>query len=288
MQPKVIFSLNTHPITNNRWYMGNRLNDTIYMAGLSILYACKWYSAVEVYVDKIAYDFLKYLPCKIILTKFDNNPKLWMKSKIDIIKLQNEPFIHIDNDVFLKQKIDLSFDTILVERNDVAYQNYDSLVVFFSKYSKELKYWLQKPNLIPSCGVLGFAEKKLQNNFVEAFNQFERVFNKYQKEYNSYLKKCGEIGEYLEPCLVLEQYNLGCMLEKENIKYKLLLEGGTEAEQSKNATRLGYSHLHGSAKYDPKVVKRIHYLFETTFPEHYIQISKKIKLGYNQIQEQLG
>lgn len=278
MKPtKIIFSLNTYPITNNRWNMGNKLINTIYMTGLSIQYATKWYAEVELYIDNVGFAFFKDFPCKVIKMDFENDAELWMKSKIEVIQKQTSPFIHVDNDVFFKKNIDLSFNSVIVERIDHAYYNYSSLVRFFNNYANELDYWNPDLKLIPCCGVIGFAKMDLKNAFVTAFYSFEKTFKKYHIAYDSYLKEMGGPGNYQEPCLVLEQFNLGCLLNDKSIIPEKIIEGNNEIEQSQFANKIGYTHLYGSSKYDPKTIKRIHFLFETEFPNQYKELSKKVK-----------
>lgn len=275
-QPKLIFSFNTFPITNSSFNLKHRLKDIMYMMSLSILYCCKWFDNVEVYVDDFAYNFLKELPCKVSLMTFKEAPKIWMRSKIEVIEKQNEPFIHIDNDVFIKEKIDLSFDNLLFERRDVAKYNYNVLISFFENYASELNYWKSDIDLIPSCGLLGFANMDLKDKFIKSFYNFEMIFNKYQNEYQEFISRMHKIGEYSEICLLMEQYNLGCLIDSEKIVPKFVLEGKSEAEQSKFANKIGFTHLYGTSKYSKKIIKRIHFLFETNFPEYYKLLSKKI------------
>ena len=40
-----------------------------------------------------------------------------MKSKIDVIEKQTKPFVHLDNDVFIKKKINFDFELIIVNDN---------------------------------------------------------------------------------------------------------------------------------------------------------------------------
>lgn len=279
MSPKIVFSLNTYPIANNRWNMGNKLYDTIYMTALSVLYCCKWYENVEVYVDNLGYEFLEHLPCKVTLTVFEDDSLLWMKSKIKILEKETKPFIHVDNDVFFKKKIDLSFESVILEREDVALYNYKTLIDYFNKYSNELYYWNKETKMVPSCGLIGFANMKLKDNFVLAFYAFEALFVKYRANYDNYMKEEWEKGNHPELCLVMEQYNLGCMLQAKNVVPRLLLKGNSESEQSKQANALGYTHLHGTSKYESKTKKKIHYLFETEFSIQYRLLVKKITLS---------
>ena len=60
-QHRMIYSLDVLPIINNRWEMGDKLKETIYMTALSVLYSHMWYDEIELYVDEIGFKFLYML-----------------------------------------------------------------------------------------------------------------------------------------------------------------------------------------------------------------------------------
>ncbi|WP_200978589.1 DUF6734 family protein [Echinicola sp. 20G] len=265
--PRIIFSLDVHPLINNRWYMGNRLKETIYMTALSVLYAHMWYRDIELYVDDLAYQFLYMLPCRV--TRLDVKPDkdIWMKSKIECIEQQTEPFVHLDTDVFIKRKIDFDFDKVLLERQEGGYRiHYKRQVDFFNHYTQDIKHWHPDLGHTFSCGVLGFNDLSLKNKFIEAFYQLERIYN-LQKEDFAKLKKSGQ-----EPCILIEQYNLACLLNHYGIKPDILLKGRNIKEHGKYAEQMGYSHLFGIKKYRENIVKEIEYRLFKIFPYWYAQV----------------
>lgn len=275
-QPKLIFSFNSYPVTQNRWHMGNKFYETIYMTSLSVLYACKWYSDVTLYVDEFAEPFFKDLPCKINIMEFEKNAEIWMKSKIKVIEKQTESFIHVDNDVFFKSKIDFIFSKTIVERSDPAKYNYNILLSFFEQYATELPFWSSDLKLIPSCGIVGFSDMNLKNTFVSTFKTYEKTFNKYRESYKLFMDDFWRAGNYPEVCLLLEQYSLGCILKHKKIEAKLLFSGESEADQLLNAKKHNYVHLYGSSKYNAKTKKRIHYILENEFANYYKNLTNRV------------
>ncbi len=259
--------------------MGNKLKDTIYMTAASILYSCQWYEEVELYVDDIGYAYLETLPCKVTLVDFDQNSELWMKPKLSVIENQNTPFIHIDNDVFLKKSIAMEFDKVLVERKDIAYHNYKDLITFFDQYCNGMMFWNPKLRYAWSCGVIGFKDLELRDDFVNGYKVLEDVFEKNKNDYECFKNSCNGKGWYLEPGLLLEQYNLTSLLSKKDIIPAVLIPGESHQKQSSYANEIGYTHLFGASKYHPKNINKIEELLNEKFNAHYKIIKEKVNLN---------
>ena len=275
-EPRIIYSLDAFPLINNRWQMGNRLKETIYMTALSVLYSHLWYKDIELYADETAYKFLYMLPCRVTKVVNEKNQELWMKSKIHAIEKQTKPFVHLDTDVFIKNKINFNFDAVILERKECGYEmHYKKQVDFFNQFTQNLSYWHPDLRRSYSCGILGFNDLILRNKFVNAYYDLEEIFMTHREEFEP-LKQQG-----FEPCIVIEQYNLASLLDYNNIKPTLLLQGRNIIEQSKYANEMGYSHLFGIKKYKKDITQEIEYRLFKIFPYWYAQI--KIELEKHQI-----
>lgn len=79
---------------------------------LSWMFSCyqlrKFYNQVELYTDEFGYDVLirqlnlPYTKVHVILDDLNELPgELWAMAKIKVYSLQNEPFLHVDGDVFI-------------------------------------------------------------------------------------------------------------------------------------------------------------------------------------------
>ncbi|WP_369615002.1 DUF6734 family protein [Flavobacterium sp. CFS9] len=275
-EPRIIYSLNAFPLINNRWQMGNKLKETVYMTALSILYSHLWYKDIELYADETAYNFLYMLPCRITKMDKEHNKELWMKSKIHAIEKQTKPFVHLDTDVFIKKKINFNFDSIILERRECGYEaHYKKQIDFFNQYTQDLPYWHPDLGLSYSCGILGFNDLTLRDKFIKAYYDLEKIYTTNRKEFEP-LKQQG-----FEPCIVIEQYNLASVLDYNNITPTLLLKGKNITEQSKHANEISYSHLFGIKKYKKDITEEIEYRLFKIFPYWYAQI--KIELEKHQI-----
>ncbi len=254
--------------------MGNKFEDTIYMTATSVLHSCLWYDTIKLYVDPIAYQYLSGLPCEVIKVDFDIDQELWMESKLYAIKNEHEPFVHMDTDVFIKKPIEFIFDKVIVERKDAAYYYYKNLITFFDQYCKDISFWNPEIPYAWSCGIIGFKDLRLKNEFVQCYTILKNVLREHRQAYESFKK--GERG-YLEVALLLEQYNLTSLLSYLRVQPNVLIPGDSKKEQSVYANQIGYTHLLGASKYHPKNVNKMKELLKTKFLSHYNKIKNKFE-----------
>jgi len=120
---------------------------------------------VELYTDKVGYDFLieklqlPYSKVHIVLDDLNEyNKNLWALSKIYTYSLQNEPFLHVDGDVFIWEK----FSDELISGNLIA-QNLESATDYYEKIMTELE---EELNYFPKEILLDRKEDKL----IKAYN----------------------------------------------------------------------------------------------------------------------
>lgn len=270
--PKIIFSLNAAPLMNNRWKQGNRLEETLYMTALSVLYAHVWYREVELLVDRTAYPYLYMLPCKVRIIDLPEQHDLWMKAKIKAIAKQDRPFVHLDTDVFITKPIDFEFSSCILERKEASYlRHYKQQLKFFNPLVEDLTHWHNDLGYSFNCGVLGFADMDLKAEFIDAYYRLEQAYLLHKDDYAKY-KQLG-----YEPCIVLEQYNLACLLNSKGIKPKLLLPMDSVKQQATRAKEIGYNHLFGVTKYKQGVVEEIKYQLYKIFPYWYAQVKIAIE-----------
>ncbi len=267
-EPRIIYSLDAFPVSNNRWNQGNKFKETIYSTALSILYSHLWYQDIELYADDTAYKFLYMLPCRVTKINSNKDKVIWMKSKIDVMEKQTKPFVHLDNDVFIKKKINFDFDKVIVEQNDYElYGMYQYRVDFFNKYTQNLDHWKPDLGYAFNCGVLGFRDLELRDQFLKVFYELEEIFI---KNHNPKIAK-------IEPCIVLEQYNLASLLAHHNIKPTLLLWKKTLFENFQLADKMGYSHIVGQKKYRNDIVQEIENRLFKIFPYWYKEVKNALE-----------
>jgi hypothetical protein len=268
---KIVWSLDSLPLTNNRWNQGNRFRETMIMYALSVLYAHLWYDDLELYCDEAAYEVLKVLPIKVTKIDFETNDTLWMDAKLKVLELQKRPFIHIDGDVFLQKPIEDFHNLnspVIVERVEAGEQftpHYKEQIDFFTDYYDEvLRHWNRDLGYSLNCGILGFSDLSLKNDYIREYKIAKGTFKDIQSEYQT-LKDKG-----YEPCVVLEQFNLACLLSYRGIEPKTILKEYSLKQNEIFANRLGYCHLYGHSKYQQKA--QIEKRLEIAFPYWYNKI----------------
>lgn len=92
---------------------------------LSCLQLREFYDEVELYTDDLGYKLLveqfelPYTRVHLTLNDFQYPSYLWSAPKLKTYSLQEEPFLHVDGDVFLYKAISEDF----VSNNDIVFQN---------------------------------------------------------------------------------------------------------------------------------------------------------------------
>jgi len=261
-KPKIILSLNTKPLISGRWGQGNKLEQTLKMTALSLLYAHLWYDDVELYTDELGYNIFRDFPVKITLLKKERIDELWMYSKIEAMEQQTTPFIHIDTDVFLRKYVDFGDYDVIVERREVKefYSHYKEQIYWFDKLMDGHKMW--NPELVFSlnCGTVGFNNLDIRDDFIKQYYVMEEKFIDNLESFQ-YLR-----DKWYEPCIVMEQYNLTSVLDYNRINPKILIDEYDSDKQRLLANKIGYVHLYGGSKYEQKNVNRINSLLDELFP----------------------
>ncbi len=100
----------------------------------------KYYDNVELYTDDFGYDILinklqlPYTKVHVVLNELDIYPKdLWAIAKIKVYSLQEEPFIHIDGDVFIWEKFPESFT-----KSKLIAQNLENTTGYYREMWEEI------------------------------------------------------------------------------------------------------------------------------------------------------
>lgn len=101
----------------------------------------KYYDDVILVTDRVGYDVLidkLHLPYADVIVCLDElskyNPNLWALAKIKAYSLLNEPFIHVDGDVFVWDK----FDSCL-ENHDLIVQNIETTTDYYRTMWSEIR-----------------------------------------------------------------------------------------------------------------------------------------------------
>ena len=244
----------------------------LYSWVIAINQARKWYDKVEIVTDSLALPLfqklkLPYTEINTVLDELiDYDKKLWALGKIKAYQIQNEPFVHLDNDVLLFEDVLKKFENESIvcqniEDSDIFKHFYEPMVVFLEENGLNVldkdglpQYWRLTENL-PCMAVYLCNDLRFNQEYCRSVFNFIDV--------NKKLLFKGERSEHIfgfEPCfsVVFEQYLAGQIAEQLRVPITPLCEKLNFSELGK----LGYVHIWGAKKsekwfnYIEKIVKR--------------------------------
>ncbi len=290
---KIIQSFWTKPVYHNSDDANARFNGgwpnqkyAFYSFALSALTINKFYSQNELYTDQrgkeLFHDLLE-LPYSKIHTQLDSindyDPKLWALGKLVACAQQDEPFIHLDNDIFLWDKIPYQID-----QYDIIAQNIEE---DFPNYGKTFGYMLKSFESIPSELISTFNKNKkiLAHNagFIGGKNiSFFKELN--DKAFDLITKNKHHL-ENLDVGIfntIFEQQLGYAIAENNNLKVQYLFD-----EVAPNFAEIidfssipvlsKYIHCVGYSKKSVFACEQIEGRLSYHFPEYYNHLNKKLK-----------
>lgn len=289
---KYIHSMWSKPATKDNFdntYDVKYLNKNFYSYLLSTLLIKKMGYEIELYCDEKTVEYYNMIPYdRINVIDFDNDgvdSKFWIWGKIKTHCLMNEPYVHVDGDVFLfrdiignklenypvvVQSIE-NFNTIGNNFNEIYLNSINPFDV--NEFGIDWnKYGLTAYN----CGVIGFTDMNIKNEYA---NKVKEMLTKIStnNNFNDYKKK------YSGMFLIAEQSLLYHILRDRNIKPLEILPYdeivNSKFDWMTVAGNKGYCHMWGYSKYKDNVIEKIKYKIIRYFPEYekiLIDFEKKI------------
>lgn len=260
---KIIHSLWTLPLLNNRWNIREQYEKSFNLYKLSFLYAKQLGYEVVLHTDSMGYHLLKsinYDRVELSLNELDKkDSKFWALGKIKSIEIEGKNSIHIDGDVFLKSE---NIKNIFNTNFSVLTQMIESEKSFIDNYLPQLNFINSLSSILKSdirysynCGVLCFKDWEL----FEEYNRLIRdIINFYHKNisvenfYNNHLS-------YYERMLIVEQYSLPVVVKKMKKTPEFILKNMCDIKSDCNY--YGFAHAFGKIKYSDsfqaQLVKKI-------------------------------
>jgi hypothetical protein len=245
-----------------------------------------FFNDVVLYTDGFGYELFKKLNLDINIENILDNSitkkeeRFWAISKIKAYKIQKEPFVHIDNDLFFFKSIPKLFENLDIlgawNENKIELYNYqiddynkngNKLVIpEITKYIKKNK----KTNILAiNCGLV--AVKNL--DFIK----------EYSYNIEKYLDIVEQNYEHINTCFFLEQFYIAVKAKVENIKigtYTDLL-GPTMKKNDWWIKNEYFCHLYGNNKIKSDGIKIIDENFNNLYENDYF--IKKVIKNYNKV-----
>ena len=268
---------------------------------LSCIQLSKFYE-VELYTDKLGYEFLieklklPYSKVHVVLNDLDDFHKdFWALPKIKAYLVQNEPFLHVDGDVFIWEKFS---DELL--KSGIITQNLEITTEYYKAMWREIY-----PNLdfIPA-EIEGYVSSK--NNFacnMGIFGGNDLAFiQKYSRKSFEFAERNKKLSDKISGGnfnIFFEQVLLYEILQIENKESNFLID---EVSQDNEYTGFGnfdevpftrtYLHLLGFYKRVYSVCKLMEVYFISYFPnifknvvelfsENYLSFNNSLKYEFS-------
>lgn len=244
------------------------------MLTLSVLESKKQFSSVEFYTttygQKIVEDYkIPFDKVHVVLDELTGliDPEHWAYAKIYVYSLQTEPFIHIDNDVIIWDKLPnhiLKSPLFFQNKEHLKeHQGYISLLrtvkMLHPDYQKQ---GFKVTQIVDSgvkwaynCGVVG-------GNDLNTIREWKEIVDQYLFSNKVYWKKVEDKHSHNH---LFEQYFISSLIQLKSMRVNTLL--GDDFMRS--AVRdFRYTHLWGEVKRDPKVIDKVKERLFRDYPQY--------------------
>ncbi len=250
---------------------------------LSCLQLHKYYNAIALYTNTSSAKFFSdilQLPYKNIYTLHDDfimyHHDLWALPKIYTYSLQEEPFLHIDGDVFIFRPFSNSFlkKGLIAQNEEKATEYYTStqkgLIKYFSYFpiSVEIDFNKKIPIKAINAGIIGGSD-------VEFIHQFSKTAFEYVKRNIMHLNKINT--ERFN--VFFEQHLFLTMAKEKNKKISYLFNekiNDNEYQKIGNIHEVpchqNYIHLLGHFKRDEKTCLTMTLKLQELYPDYFCKI----------------
>ena len=226
---------------------------------------------------------LEFDEVKIVLNALDEqDAKWWALGKLYTYRLQNEPFIHIDSDVFLWKPLPVTAQTQVFAQNPeyfyqgASFYKPDELTRLVQQqggWLPEEWQWYQahrKTQRAECCGIFGGNAIEFINYYADlAIRTIEHVDNRQVWQI---------LDDAIERNILLEQYLLSACINYRNyqpnrhrspIIVDYLFASEADAFTAEKSAAAGYTHLIADTKRNEAVAHNLEQKVKKNYPEIY-------------------
>ncbi len=212
-----------------------------------------------------------------------NAPEWWALGKLYTYRSQTEPFVHIDNDVFLWKPLPKRLESAPVFAQHPEYFSIDwdykpeEFITFLKNIRgrwipEEFEWYSSKIDVQKgeNCGILG-------GNRVDFIQYYADAAMKLV-EYPINQASWSLLGDHIPRNLLVEQYLLAACVEYhknrqsspyKDINIQYLFNSSDDAFNPNKAKELGYTHLLGTSKRNRVIAERLENRVKNDYPEYY-------------------
>jgi len=254
---------------------------------LSCLTLKKFYPNIEIVTDykgaKLLIDQLQ-LPYKKVSTELDtlnNYPKqLWAVGKLHTYGIQKEPFIHVDNDIYIWEKFsnDIESARLISQHVDDDERDYEFALNHLKEHNINLPPLLlddlrayQRFNS-SNAGIIG-------GNDLDFFKEYVKESFDFIDTYSGRIPKTVKGSLF---AMIYEQYLFSAMARKKNIKIRHFFEGDEKKSMDlvnfmNKYKKKKYVHLYSFSKNFPEYCRELEHQLLLEYPEYHARIISLLK-----------
>jgi hypothetical protein len=230
------------------------LEDCLISQCLAIEIASRHFDEVELYTDNWGYALMEGIEGLPINFKVNNrleeiskvNPYFWAYAKIHTYSIQDKPFLHIDNDVYMWNglKKEHKESRLLFQSKELfkkpGYGYYDLLKPIYNKAPKKVSELVEVKDFAYNCGVCGGWDL-----------EFFKKWREWSEGYifapeNQRLFFVEHTDMLIHQNLFHEQYFCSSLIKKKGLRNQVNVLGEEIHDISKNGYK--YTHLWGTTK----------------------------------------
>ena len=259
-----------------------------YSWAFSCLKFREYYDDVELVTDKNGYRIfielfqLPYTSVKVELDQLnDYHEKLWAIGKLYAYSIQEKPFLHVDGDVFIWEKIPSALENaaLVAQHAEHNLPHYKDAFLDLKKYYKYIPeiilkdYTENRAIQASNAGVIG-------GNDLSFFKDFTKQAFDFIHANMSVLEHDNIYGGRF--AILYEQYLFACLARKKKINVSYLFQNGTP-----NYDQLSYlGNKYGKSKFTHIIDTRkrlnsycfeLESMFRNEYPEYYRRIQNLLK-----------
>lgn len=218
----------------------------------------------------------------------DSDPDWWVLGKLKAYQAQTQPFIHIDNDVFLWKPLPERVDTAPVIAQNSEYFTFGNHSIdswwyrpdnFHQKIKESEQGWVPQEWqwFVEHQGNWGFCCGILGGNQVDFLRHYASLALKIAEHpYNQIA--LSDMGEKRRDSILVEQYFLAACIEYHKnqintpyhgVNIECLFASQEEAFTPSKAEEVGYTHLIGDTKKNSILAQRLEKRVSQDFPHLY-------------------
>lgn len=240
--------------------------NTINLHEFSLHYVNKHYKNCTLITNSISKKYFSHLNFTNITTDLDEidhiETKVWAIGKIFSYKSickKEKPFLHLDYDVFLKNKISKDFllSPVFVQNEENCVWEHEINCTGYNynlkNISNKIKNYISNPSKNDKAynmGIFGGKNLKFINEYAETSIKF--ILDENNKKLFEYLHDINPAS----PSLIVEQYLLWKLAKDNKILVNCYIGGNNIDELKQNGFNIGYVHLMGS-KNQKKIINYI-------------------------------